>query len=106
MFINVAATIFISKVYPILSKISYAISCCLPTGKLTTFAHTKFDSKYFICLLLASYEFPCMNSRFGGICGSRDLGSQEISLICFFPINKKIDFYVGDMNFHNLMEFH
>ena len=43
-----------------------------------------------------------MNSRFGGMCRSRELGSQDISLICFFQINKKIDFCVGDMSFHIL----
>ena len=50
IYVNAAATIVILHVYPTLSEISCAISCCLSTDKLTTFTHAKFDSKYFIFL--------------------------------------------------------
>ena len=42
--------IFFLYLYPTLSEISYAISYCLPTGKIATFAPTKFHSKCFIFL--------------------------------------------------------
>ena len=57
MFINVATAIFILHVCTVLSEISCAISCCMPTGKLTTFKiHIRFVSKYFICLGVDSFD--------------------------------------------------
>ena len=53
MLINLAATIFTLYAYFVCSafKILYAISCCMPTGKLTTFKiHIRFVCENFICL--------------------------------------------------------
>ena len=41
---------FFLYLYSTLSEISYAILCCLPTGKIATFPPTKFDFKCFIFL--------------------------------------------------------
>ena len=53
MLINLGATIFTLYAYFVSSafKILYAISCCMPTGKLTTFKiHIRFVCENFICL--------------------------------------------------------
>ena len=80
--------------YQILSEISCAISCCLPTSQLATVTHAKFESKYFISLKLGNYQLPRMSSKFGGTCRSRELYSQDdklwnfcqnLSLGQFFP---------------------
>ena len=72
-------TAFVLYVYSILSEISNAISCCLPTDTLTTFTHNRFDSKYFICLQLAGYQFPSIISEFGGMCRSRNVDRQDVN---------------------------
>ena len=86
MFINVTAIIFILYVYPfcqfILSEISDVVSCCLPTGMLTAFMHTKFDSKYLISLQITSYQFRSMRSKLGGLCRSGEDDSPDDGLFC------------------------
>ena len=72
-------TAFVLYVYSILSEISNVISCCLPTDTLTTFTHNRFDSKYFICLQLAGYQFPSIISEFGGMCRSRNVDRQDVN---------------------------
>ena len=54
--------------------------CCLPTDKLPTFTHTNFDSKYFIFLLLASYQLPSISPKFGGMCRPREVDNQDDKL--------------------------
>ena len=92
IFINVAATIFILYAYPNLLEISYAISCCLPTGKLTTMTQTKFNSKYFICLQLA-YQFPSMSSRFSVM----DWPSEQTAKMTIFEIHVKISQFINSL---------
>ena len=105
--------------YQILSEISCAISCCLPTSQLATVTHAKFESKYFISLKLGNYQLPCMSSKFGGMCRSRELYSQDDKLwnfcqnlslgkffqqdyLFFFKQTKKTDSQVDGVTFHIL----
>ena len=122
IFINVVATIVIFRCFWNLSEISCAISCCLPTDKLTTFTHNKVDSKYLIFLWLASYQFHSINSELVGMCRPKAVESQDSSLwnhvktlllihsfhknIWLFQINKKSKFHVWEWLFIYMIEFH
>ena len=83
MFINLATIIITLYAYITVYKVSYAVSSCVPTGKLTKLishilnllSNILFDYSY-----LASYQIPSMSSRFYGTYRCRKVGSSAESL--------------------------
>ena len=67
-------------VYETVSEISYAVLCCLPTYKLTTFTYRKFDSKYLLFLKLAKYQFPRISSQLDGMSRPKEIDRQDGNL--------------------------
>ena len=70
MFINVAGIIFILTVYLTLFR----------NFIFNQKFHKQLDSKSFILLQLAWCQFPCMSSKFGGMCRCTETDTSDNSL--------------------------
>ena len=70
MFLNVAGIIFILTAYLTLFR----------NFIFNKKFHKQFDSKSFIFLQLARCQFPCMSSKFGGMCRPTETDSSDNSL--------------------------